>query len=90
MKFFTIFLIIFLLFSCGKGTEIPNKQKTTEGEAIETQYKQEMDEIKKSLKGEVKIKLKKDGKGSYSWEITGKDAQEVLKANEILRKKLND
>jgi len=90
MKFFTIFLIIFLLFSCGKGTQTPNKQKTAEGEAIETQYKQEMDELKKSLKGEVKIKLKKDGKGGYSWEITGKDAQEVLKANEILRKKLND
>jgi predicted secreted protein len=49
-----------------------------------------MDEIKKSLKGEVKIKLKKEGKGGYSWEIRGKDAQEILKANEILRKKLSD
>jgi hypothetical protein len=34
--------------------------------------------------------FKKDAKGSYSWEITGKDAQEVLKANETLRKKLSD
>jgi predicted secreted protein len=49
-----------------------------------------LDEIKKSLKGDVKIKLKKEGKGGYSWEITGKDAQEVLKTNEALRKKLSD
>lgn len=49
-----------------------------------------MEEIRKSLRGDLKIKLKRDGKGAYMWEITGKDTQEVLKANEILRKKLGD
>ena len=39
---------------------------------------------------QVKIKLKKDAKGSYSWEIQGKDPQEVLKVNETLKKKLGD
>ncbi len=49
-----------------------------------------MDEVRQSIKSEVKIKLKKDGKGTYSWEIQGKDPQEILKANEALRKKLGD
>ena len=53
------------------------------------QYKKELDEIKKNIKGDLKIKLKRDGKGDfYSWEISGKDAAEVLKANDVLAKKL--
>ena len=79
-----------MLFSCNPRTEIPEKPQGAEASGIEAQYQKEMDEIKKSLKGDVKIKLKKDGKGDYSWEITGKDAQEVLKTNDTLRKKLSD
>ncbi|MCX5812153.1 MAG: hypothetical protein NT178_06365 [Proteobacteria bacterium] len=85
-----IILLIFLLVSCSKGTDVTIKQGVADDKNNETQYKKEMDDIKKTLKGEVKIKLKKDGKGGYSWEIAGKDAQEVLKANDILRKKLNE
>ena len=66
------------------------KPKAAEGEAADVQYKKEMDEIKKSLKSDLKIKLKRDGKGAYVWEITGKDPQEILKANEVLRKRLGD
>ena len=90
MRFFTIFLIVLTLMSCSKGMDTPSHQKASEGQGMEAQYQKELDEIKKSLKGDVKIKLKKDGKGGYSWEITGKDAQEVLKTNEALRKKLSD
>ncbi len=85
-----IFLLIFLLISCSKGTDAPLKQSAADVKSNEVQYKKEMDEIKKTLKSEVKIKLKKDGKGSYSWEIAGKDVNEVLKTNDILRKKLNE
>jgi len=53
------------------------------------QYRKEIDEIKKSMRGDIKIKLKKDGKGAYSWEISGKDAYEVVKTNDILGKKIN-
>jgi outer membrane biogenesis lipoprotein LolB len=90
MRFFTIFFIVLTLISCSKGMELPSQKKTSEEQGMEAQYQKELDEIKKSLKGDVKIKLKKDGKGGYSWEITGKDAQEVLKTNEALRKKLSD
>jgi hypothetical protein len=37
---------------------------------------------------EVRIKLKRDGKDSYSWEINGSDVNQVLKVNEKLRKEL--
>jgi hypothetical protein len=90
MKLFMVFLAILMICSCSRPSEVPTKPRPAEGDAAETQYKKELEEIRKGIKGEVKIKLKKDGKGSYSWEISGKDAQEVLKANETLRKKLSD
>jgi len=90
MRFFTIILVVFAFVSCSKGADVASLQKTSEGQGLEARYQKELDEIKKSLKGDVKIKLKKEAKGGYSWEVTGKDAQEVLKANEALRKRLTD
>jgi hypothetical protein len=37
---------------------------------------------------EVKIRLKKDGKDSYSWDLSGLDVDQILKVNEKLRKQL--
>lgn len=37
---------------------------------------------------EVKIKLRRDGKDNYSWELSGSDADQILKVNEKLKKKL--
>lgn len=37
---------------------------------------------------EVKIRLKKDGKDSYSWELSGSDVDQILRVNEKLRKQL--
>ena len=56
----------------------------------ETNYKKEIDELRKNMQSEIKIKLKKDVKGGYGWEIAGKDAQEILRANEMLRKRLDN
>ena len=53
------------------------------------QYRKEMEEIKKSLRSEVRIKLKRDGKGAYSWEVSGKDPYEIIKTNGILSKKVS-
>jgi hypothetical protein len=91
MKFITICLCLFFLLSCNKATEITTpKQKPAEEQSGDANYKKEIDEIRKNVKSEVKIKLKKDVKGGYGWEIAGKDAQEVLKANDALRKKLEN
>ena len=90
MKLLPIILVLVLLLACSKPPEpvpdvaaVPDIQK-------EEQYKKELDEIRKSIKGDVKVKLKKDGKGdNYSWEISGKDAAEVLKVNDTLVRKLD-
>ncbi|HNS14404.1 MAG TPA: hypothetical protein PKM08_03640 [Syntrophorhabdaceae bacterium] len=90
MRFIAILLVALFLFSCGKGVELTQAEKRAGEQGSEERYQKELDEIKKALKGDIKIKLKKDGKGGYSWEITGKDAQEIIKANDILVKKLGN
>ncbi len=37
----------------------------------------------------VKIKLKRNAKGQYSWDISGTDADEILEADKKLKKELN-
>ncbi len=42
------------------------------------------------LPPEVKIKLKKDGKDQYSWELSGSDVDQILKVNDKLKKQLGE
>ena len=37
---------------------------------------------------EVKIKLRKDGKENYSWELSGSDVDQILKVDKKLKKQL--
>ena len=37
---------------------------------------------------EVKVKLRRDGKENYSWELSGSDVDQILKTDEKLRKQL--
>ncbi len=87
MRFFAIIVALCLLCGCSRVPE-STPAKTAQEAQKEEQYKKELDEVRKTIKGDVKIKLKKDAKGDYSWEVTGKDANEVLKANDALAKKL--
>jgi outer membrane biogenesis lipoprotein LolB len=89
MRFFATIAILMLLVGCTGSTDVTPAKKVDDAQKDAT-YQKEMDEVRKSIKSEVKIKLKKDGKGTYSWEIQGKDPQEVLRVNETLRKKLGD
>ena len=91
MRYFTIIMVVIALLSgCNRVKEaIPQEKAQQATEKAETQYRRELEEIRKNLnKGDIKIKLKRDAKGGYNWEITGKDAQEVLRTNEQLRKRL--
>lgn len=38
----------------------------------------------------VKIKLKRSTKGAYSWELTGDDAEKIIKEERKLRESLQD
>ena len=85
-----IFVLATLLLGCTKPPEAVPAKSSDPDVQKEDQYKKELEEIRKTLKGDIKIKLKKDGKGdAYSWEIDGKDAAEILKVNEALARKLN-
>ena len=90
MRLFAIIALLALLLGCSGGVDVTPAAKAGGESQKEAAYQKEMEELRKNIKAEVKIKLKKDGKGSYSWEIQGKDAQEVLKANETLKKKLGE
>ncbi len=90
MRSLLVALLIIFLFGCGKGVDIQERPKQTVDPAGGIQYKKELEEIKKNIRGDIRIKLKKDGKGSYGWEITGRDLQEVIKANNVLRSRIND
>ena len=37
---------------------------------------------------EVKVKLRRDSKENYSWELSGSDVDQILKTDEKLRKQL--
>ncbi len=79
--------IVTVLIACGK--ESPPPQNRSENPSVsKVIVEREKVEREQPLPPEVKIKLKKDGKESYSWELTGSDADQVLKVNEKLRKQL--
>jgi hypothetical protein len=90
MRLLIPFVLFLLLAGCDKIAERMVPAKPVPEKPAETQYGKDIEEIRKSLKGDIRVKVKKDAKGGYSWEITGKDVQEVLKANDALRKKLSD
>jgi len=50
----------------------------------------EKEKAERSPPAEVKIKLKKDGKDQYSWELSGSDVDQILKVNEKLKKQLGE
>jgi hypothetical protein len=78
---------IFVLMGCGKDS-LPPQVKPENPPAPKVVVEKEKMIKEQPLPPEVKIKLKKDGKDSYSWELTGSDADQVLKVNEKLRKQL--
>jgi hypothetical protein len=80
-------VVIFPLIACEKKSLSP--QGKSESPSIpKVIVEKEKVEKEQPLPPEVKIKLKKDGKDSYSWELTGSDVDQILRVNEKLRKQL--
>ena len=80
-------LVAFLVIACeGKPPSLPGKSEPPSvPKAVVEREKMEREE---PLPLEVKIKLKRDGKDNYSWEISGSDVNQILKVDEKLRKQL--
>ena len=82
MVFLSLALLSGGIFGCTRVAPVQERG------VQDVHYQKEMEEIKKSMRGDIKIRLKKDGKGAYSWEVSGKDPYEIIKTNSILSKKI--
>jgi len=82
------FLLVAVFSGCGREAAIREPVKA--GAVSDAQHRKELEEIRKSLRGDIKIKLRRDGKGAYSWEIAGKDPQEIIRADNALSKRISD
>jgi len=78
---------VFFLIACEQKS-LPPQGKSESPSVPKVIVEKEKIEKEQPLPPEVKIKLKKDGKDSYSWELTGSDVDQILKVNEKLRKQL--
>ncbi len=85
--FIILMILIFSLIACEQKSP-PPQGKSESPSVPKVIVEKETVEKDPPLPPEVKIKLKKDGKDSYSWELAGSDVDQILKVNEKLRKKL--
>ena len=60
---------------------------TAEKDGFQFKKQPELQQVKP--KKPVKIKLRRSAKDEYAWELTGDDADEILKTDKKLRKMLN-
>jgi len=80
-------VLMFCLSACEKKSSSPESRSETPS-VPKVIVEREKVGKEQPLPPEVKIKLKKDGKDSYSWELAGSDVDQILKVNEKLRKQL--
>ncbi len=80
-------VLFFCLIACEKKASSPESRSETPS-APKVIVEREKVEKEHPLPPEVKIKVKRDGKDSYSWELAGSDVDQILKVNEKLRKQL--
>jgi len=85
--------VVFAIVACGalcgcSGQTEPGRAPKPQA-AADARYGKELEEIRKSLRGDIRIKLRRDGKGTCSWEITGKDPQEIVRADAVLGRRFN-
>jgi hypothetical protein len=79
--------IIFAVASC-ENRPSPSPEKSEAANPPQVVVEREKTDRETPFPPEVKIKLKRDGKDNYSWELNGSDADQILKVNEKLRKKV--
>jgi hypothetical protein len=80
-------VLIFCFIACEKKSP-PPESKSENPSVPKVVVERERVQKEQPLPPEVKIKLKKDGRDSYSWELAGSDVDQILKVNEKLRKQL--
>ena len=80
-------LVAFFVIACERNPSSTQEKSETRS-APKAIVEKEKVEREEPLPLEVKIKLRRDGKDNYSWEISGSDVNQILKVNEKLKKQL--
>ena len=87
MKAIWIVCVAVVITACGSSSSSPpGKPEGTPAPKVVVE-KEKVEKVQ-PLPPEVKIRLRRDGKENYTWELSGTDADEVLKVNEKMRKQL--
>ena len=80
-------LILFTFTAC-ENRPPPLREKSESPPVPKLVLEQEKSDPKPAFPPEVKIRLKRDGKDTYSWELSGSDVDQILKVDEKLKKKV--
>lgn len=80
-------LLLFTFTAC-ENRPSSLREKTESPPVPKIVLEREKSDPKSSFPPEVKIRLKRDGKNNYSWELSGSDADQILKVDEKLKKKV--
>ncbi len=80
-------LIVSFVAACSSKSS-PSPEKSEPPSVPKVVVEREKIDRESPLPPEVKIRLKRDGKDNYSWELSGSDVDQVLKVNERLRKRV--
>ena len=85
-----IIVCIVLLFSCAacETRPSPSPEKLESPSVPKVVVERDKVEREQPLPPEVKIKLRRDGKDHYSWELSGSDVNQILTVNEKLKKRV--
>jgi hypothetical protein len=82
VSIFIISLSVLFIFSVGLSAD--NK---ADSKNLQIKKQPELQQIKP--KKPVKIKLKRTADGKYTWDLTGDDVDEIVRADKRLKKQLN-
>jgi hypothetical protein len=88
MKKILIFCALMVFIVACEGKSPSTQGKSVAPSLPKVMVEREKAEKEEPLPPEVRIKLKKDGKDNYSWELSGSDVDQILKVNGKLRKQL--
>jgi len=82
-----LLLTAFLFVGCEKKS-LSSADKSDPPPTPKVILEKEKLEKEQPLPREVKIKLRRDGKDNYSWELSSSDVDQLMKVNEKLRRQL--
>ena len=82
-------LIAFNLTACD-SRPFPSPEKSEAPSVPKVVVEREKIDRESPLPPEVKIRLKRDGKDNYSWELSSSDVDQIIKVNEKLRKRVGE